>query len=375
MAAASSSAVSPPPRTLASELYDCCLMRSEEKIAGFCAQFLKDRGFTVSIQKVENAPPYLIAERRARDQAAPTVLFLTHYDGPSEAGGDRAKPRVDEATGVITGSGIASKAMVLAIAAAVEKAQQSVSYHVRMLVEGEGSSRSSSLPSFVAKNPHLLDCRTVIAFHGTTTPAAMTVALAARGVLEVHMRAHPRPGPPEEAVLRPDPVVALTRAVADLAAVPHQNRLTFLQKVHLPVLDQRLVTEPSLECQYRDLGCVLRMHLVPGQTIQRVREALREIIAQRSREVPLSSTEIEPSHSPWHVDPASAEVKPFITALQKSFQELHWRVLEKPLECLSPFLGGRGIVVLSESDCSAHQISLAYLQKLIKALGECLSVR
>jgi len=194
------------------------------------AEILDETGLdAVDIVTVEGAHPYVLAEKRAADPAAPTALIYAHHDVQPPGRLDHWHTPAFEPTlrddGRLYGRGVVDdKAGILLHTAALRawlETAGNLPMHVKVLVEGEEETGSAHLAEFLRLHRERLDAD-VLVLSDTQNLAtglpSLTTALRGMVAVDVHVRALDHPihsgmwgGP------IPDAATALAMLLARLA--------------------------------------------------------------------------------------------------------------------------------------------------------------
>jgi acetylornithine deacetylase/succinyl-diaminopimelate desuccinylase-like protein len=175
--------------------------RSAERTAEILAATGLD---AVEVVTIEGAHPYVLAEKRAPDPAAPTALIYAHHDvqppGRLEHWATPAFEPTLRDDGRLYGRGVVDdKAGILLHTAALRawlETQGELPIHVKVIVEGEEETGSAHLADFLRLHRERLDAD-VLVLSDTQNLAtglpSLTTALRGMVAVDVHVRALDHP--------------------------------------------------------------------------------------------------------------------------------------------------------------------------------------
>ena len=207
--------------------------------------FLKELGFSVSIEHLDGAPPFLIAERFERD-GVPTVLGYGHgdvVDGMDKAWQEGAAPwSMTELNGRLYGRGTADNkgqhTINLAALKAVLETRGSLNFNAKFLVEMGEERGSPGLRQFCAAYREQLKADLLIASDGPRLKETQpTIFLGSRGSLpfDLVIKAREREyhsGNWGGALS--NPAIQLAHAIGSLVGPTGQINVPELKPPHLP---------------------------------------------------------------------------------------------------------------------------------------------
>jgi acetylornithine deacetylase/succinyl-diaminopimelate desuccinylase-like protein len=201
------------------------------------AEILVDTGLDgVEVVTIEGAHPYVLAEKRAPDPAAPTALIYAHHDVQPPGRLDHWHTPAFEPTlrddGRLYGRGVVDdKAGILLNAAALRAwldAEGALPMHVKVIVEGEEETGSAHLAEFLRRHRERLDADVLVLSdtqNFATGVPSLTTALRGMVAVDVHVHALDHPvhsgmwgGPiPDAATALATLLARLTDAAGEIA--------------------------------------------------------------------------------------------------------------------------------------------------------------
>jgi len=205
--------------------------------ASLTAEILVDTGLDgVEVVTIAGAHPYVLAEKRAEDPAAPTALIYAHHDVQPPGRLDHWHTPAFEPTlrddGRLYGRGVVDdKAGILLNTAALRAwldTEGALPMHVKVIVEGEEETGSAHLADFLRLHRERLDADVLVLSdtqNFATGVPSLTTALRGMVAVDVHVHALDHPvhsgmwgGPiPDAATALATLLARLTDAAGEIA--------------------------------------------------------------------------------------------------------------------------------------------------------------
>lgn len=206
---------------------------------------LKDMGFAVGIERIEGAPPFLIAERFERE-GVPTVLGYGHgdvVDGMDKAWQEGTSPwSMTELNGRYYGRGTADNkgqhTINLAAMRAVLETRGKLNFNAKFLVEMGEERGSPGLRQFCAAYRDQLKADLLIASDGPRLKETQpTIFLGSRGSLPFDLVLKAREQEYHSGNwggALSNPAIRLAHAIGSLVSATGQIQVAELKPLHLP---------------------------------------------------------------------------------------------------------------------------------------------